>query len=439
MKKHTLTIVLFATVLLVFVVSAAKTQAVDPIPGDLNYNGIADELEPKNDIVTDSVPAPDMRLFQDAFSSLSSGSPVGYRSVYFANMVENNFAGAYNDLFLYNAILWASFKPIGEPIQAVVLDSWGSQYGVDVWNYLAGNHPDIAISFRDGEIVTPGMLASTNANVLIISDAWNRDWGWEFSDDEIQAIEDYISQGRGLIGTAGSMDSDAPNNAKLGPLFGNGETVQPWGYTIIDPDKYPLQRDAQYLHIDDPYHPMTVGLPSGYDCYTTVCVWMSPVDSNQVAHFDVYTDSLVTAYQSAIEVTIDIKPGSDPNCFNNNGHGVIPVAILGSTDFDVTQIDASTIQLEGLVVKAVGKSSKLLAHIEDVNKDGFGDLVVQIEDIGGVFSPGDTTATVTGKLYDGTLFVGTDSIRIVGSSAPAPRLSTQSRLTTTWASVKSKH
>ena len=35
-------------------------------------------------------------------------------------------------------------------------------------------------------------------------------------------------------------------------------------------------------------------------------------------------------------VAIDIKPGSDPNCFNNDGHGVIPVAILSSTDFDAT-------------------------------------------------------------------------------------------------------
>ena len=33
------------------------------------------------------------------------------------------------------------------------------------------------------------------------------------------------------------------------------------------------------------------------------------------------------------DVEIDIKPGSDPNCFNNNGHGVIPVAILSSNNF----------------------------------------------------------------------------------------------------------
>ncbi len=117
-----------------------------------------------------------------------------------------------------------------------------------------------------------------------------------------------------------------------------------------------------------------------------------------------------------ITVDIDIKPGSDPNCFNNNGNGVIPVAILGSADFDVTQVDASSVELESLAIRAVGKSNKLLAHIEDVNGDGFDDLVVQIEDQDGVFSVGDTTAIVTGTLlteFGTTPIEGTDSICIV--------------------------
>ncbi len=114
-----------------------------------------------------------------------------------------------------------------------------------------------------------------------------------------------------------------------------------------------------------------------------------------------------------IEVSIDIKPGSDLNCFNNDGNGVIPVAILGSAEFDVNNIDPATIELEGLGVRAVGKSNKLLAHIEDINNDSFDDLVVQIEDDNRMFAIGDETATLTGKLYDGTSIKGTDSICIV--------------------------
>ena len=120
-------------------------------------------------------------------------------------------------------------------------------------------------------------------------------------------------------------------------------------------------------------------------------------------------------------VSVDIKPGSDPNCFNNDGHGVIPVAILSDCvdgcvpggGFDATQVDPATVELESLAVRVVGKSDKLQAHIEDVNNDDCDDLVVQIEDQDGVFENGETEATITGNLYDGTAIEGTDTICIV--------------------------
>lgn len=115
-------------------------------------------------------------------------------------------------------------------------------------------------------------------------------------------------------------------------------------------------------------------------------------------------------------VEIDIKPGSDANCFNNNGHGVIPVAILGNAGLDVTTIDPSTIQLESLSVRAVGRKGRLQAHIEDVNGDGFADLLVQIEDEDGVFTTGSGTATLTGAFYDGTPIQGSDAICVVPSA-----------------------
>jgi len=142
-----------------------------------------------------------------------------------------------------------------------------------------------------------------------------------------------------------------------------------------------------------------------------------------------------------LHVAIDIKPGSDPNCFNNDGKGVIPVAILGGQVFepgntfnhvdldgfddgaffnnfdgfilDVTQIDPGSVALDSAGVKMAGKSGKLLAHIEDVNGDGIDDLVVQIQDVDGSFANGETFATLTGTLFDGTHLVGHDLICIV--------------------------
>lgn len=112
-------------------------------------------------------------------------------------------------------------------------------------------------------------------------------------------------------------------------------------------------------------------------------------------------------------VEIDIKPGSDPNCFNNDGNGNIAVAILGSADFDAAQVDPSTISLEGLTVAMNGNDTKLQARLKDVNKDAFADLLVQIEDVAGVFEPGDGTAILTGELFDGTPIEGSDSICVV--------------------------
>jgi sugar lactone lactonase YvrE len=111
-------------------------------------------------------------------------------------------------------------------------------------------------------------------------------------------------------------------------------------------------------------------------------------------------------------VVIDIKPGSDPNCFNINGKGVIPVAINGSEDFDVTQIDTSTLEFGGLEVRVKGNDNPQCA-IGDWNNDGFDDLVCQFEDNDQAWDPGTGEATLTGSLLDGRPIAGTDSICIV--------------------------
>ena len=118
----------------------------------------------------------------------------------------------------------------------------------------------------------------------------------------------------------------------------------------------------------------------------------------------------------SLEVEIDIKPYSTENCVNLNDHGVIPVAVLGSDEFDVTQVDPSTCTLQGMSVKMTGKSLKTLAHIEDANYDGFIGLVLQIEDSDGNFTEGQTEATLTCNLkeaFGGTPLEGTDHICIV--------------------------
>jgi hypothetical protein len=47
-------------------------------------------------------------------------------------------------------------------------------------------------------------------------------------------------------------------------------------------------------------------------------------------------------------VPVDIKPGSCPNPLNVGGHGVLPVAILGTNEIDAAQIDPVSVRLEGV-------------------------------------------------------------------------------------------
>lgn len=114
----------------------------------------------------------------------------------------------------------------------------------------------------------------------------------------------------------------------------------------------------------------------------------------------------------ALEVAIDIKPGSDSNCFNINDHGVIPVSILGSDAFDVTNIDPGSLNFNGLGVRVRGNKGPL-CNFEDANGDDYLDMVCQFEDNAEYWSLGSDIANVTGQLYSGASFQGSDSICVV--------------------------
>jgi hypothetical protein len=137
------------------------------------------------------------------------------------------------------------------------------------------------------------------------------------------------------------------------------------------------------------------------------------VSSSPFLSFE-YTLSLSVPY--FIPVAIDIKPGSHHNCVSNKGHRVIPVAILSNraSGFDATQVDPSTITLNGLSVKA-GWNGRLETYSMDVNHDRKKDLLVEIENIPWAFKQDTTEAELIGELYDGSLIRGIDSICIIPS------------------------
>lgn len=124
---------------------------------------------------------------------------------------------------------------------------------------------------------------------------------------------------------------------------------------------------------------------------------------------------LVSAFDpetcNIIPVEIDVKPGSDPSCFNSDGRGKIPVAIFGSSTFNVKNIDIDSITMDGAPVAERGKTGRLIFAYEYVNHDAYKDLVVKIVDLD-LYDSRDMYATLTGFLNDGTQFEGVGDICI---------------------------
>jgi len=150
-------------------------------------------------------------------------------------------------------------------------------------------------------------------------------------------------------------------------------------------------------------------------------------DNNGTATVDMGSDEAALS----IEVLLDIKPGSCPNPVNVKSKGVLPVAILGTEEFDVSVIDPASIFLNG--VPAIRSSYEdvggPVANPDECEctangPDGFDDLSLKfktqdiVETFGEVNAGDILTLPLTGVLNDGTGIEGADCVVIVGRHKP---------------------
>jgi hypothetical protein len=144
---------------------------------------------------------------------------------------------------------------------------------------------------------------------------------------------------------------------------------------------------------------------------------------------------------------LDIKPGACPNPLNRHSHGMLTVAICGTPDFDVTQIDpqslvlARTDDVGGSVTPLMGPPGPRIrvqdaatpfegepCDCHDLHGDGIDDLVMKFEtelvvaglQLNDLSSGMFVELVLNGELSDGTPFSATDCIVVRGRSDSPP-------------------
>ena len=199
---------------------------------------------------------------------------------------------------------------------------------------------------------------------------------------------------------------------------------------------------------------ITVAVPVGSACTEIRFRYYDPVvHYNWEIQID---DVVVTAEVEGLSPcqNMDIKPGSCPNSFNRKSHGVLPVALVGTEDFDVTMVDIASITLE----RADGIGGAVAPHegppgphsvfndaatpfdgipcaCHELCGDGITDLSMKFKSDNvtadlelGDLDPGALVLLILrGTLMDGTPFVAEDCIRLVPPGTPPGQIRVRAR------------
>jgi len=144
--------------------------------------------------------------------------------------------------------------------------------------------------------------------------------------------------------------------------------------------------------------------------------------------YDVTNDGALTV-RIAIPVGVDFQPGSCENPLRVNfiSGGVYPVAITGSEDFDVLDVDVDTITLEGVaVLRGAIEDVSNADDVCDLGPDGIPDLITKFSraallealeeahgDLGELPNRAELRLNLLGRTVEGTLISGSDSLLIL--------------------------
>lgn len=185
-------------------------------------------------------------------------------------------------------------------------------------------------------------------------------------------------------------------------------------------------QDAQLLPLGDnggstPTHAIDANSPlldaAGSSCEATDQRGAPrPVDGNG--------DGVVACDTGAYErgplvqlVSLDVKPHGSSNNFNPRSRGLVGVALLGDEYFDPSSVDVFSLRFGPDGAEPAHRLDDAFVfhqHLQDTNRDGFGDLVVHFRSLDTGITCGMTAAALTGSTTSGLPFEGSGPIRTVG-------------------------
>lgn len=170
----------------------------------------------------------------------------------------------------------------------------------------------------------------------------------------------------------------------------------------------------------------------------------------------------VVSVSGVLTANMDIKPGGCPNSFNRVSNGVLPVAICGTADFDVNDIDLDKVVIsraDGIggstgpndgppgPHSTIGDTATPFEGDEcdchDLDGDGFNDLNLKFksQNVVDACLLNDLPAgalvrmKVSGELLDGTEFEAFDCLRLVPPGTPPGQAVVSSTVKGAWINI----
>ena len=125
-----------------------------------------------------------------------------------------------------------------------------------------------------------------------------------------------------------------------------------------------------------------------------------------------YETGEIFMLQTAVDVPLDIKLGSNDNPVNPKSKGMLPVTLFGTDLVDVSDIDLMTLVLNDVALASKPNGS-LFASFDDMDGDGLMDLAMKFRTQDLNLDSTFDELVLFGFLSDGTEIMGSDLIGIV--------------------------